>query len=171
MRLPTTLATAALTVPLLLALSACTKESERAADRTSAATASSTATETASGAPSESGGGATYPSFGPQDYTYHLEVLCFCPQRGTVEVVVQHGRVTKATVLDGQLAGTPAPEFTRLTIDDIIEQANSPAAAKVKVDWPAGQDHPSSVMVDRIAQAVDDEVTYTIENVQVTPEG
>ncbi|MBM7515846.1 DUF6174 domain-containing protein [Nocardioides nitrophenolicus] len=163
MRLPTTLATAALTVPLLLALSACTKESERAADTTSAAP-SSTGAPTPSATPS-------YPTFAAQDYSYHLEVLCFCPQLGTVEVVVRDGKVTEATSLDGPQAGASAPEFARLSINDILAQAHAPEIAKTKIDWPDGQDHPGSVMIDRIAQGVDDEVTYTIKDVQVTPEG
>ncbi|WP_408898730.1 DUF6174 domain-containing protein [Nocardioides sp. R1-1] len=154
---------------LLGGASACTKESERAADRTGASTSpSATVTTTAPGA-SGTPTGASYPAFTPQDYRYQLEVLCYCPQVGTVQVVVRDGEVADATSLDGPTAGQPAPDFARLTIDDIITMANDPAVAKAKVEWPDGQDHPSSVMLDRIAQAVDDEVTYTITSVQVTP--
>jgi hypothetical protein len=164
MRLPTAAVTAALTLPLLFATSACSHESDRAADTTSAAPSSST--PPTSPAPS-------YPTFAAQDYSYHLEVLCFCPQLGTVEVVVRDGKVSDATSLDGPQAGVPAPEFARLSIDDILAQAHAPGIAKAKIDWPDGQDHPSSVTIDRIPQGVDDEVTYTIKdvNVQVTPEG
>ncbi|TNM37555.1 hypothetical protein FHP29_17270 [Nocardioides albidus] len=173
MRLPAAVLTAAVTVPLLLATSGCTKESERAADRTTEASPSATstttgttgATGTATGSPGS--GGASYPSFAAEDYSYHLEVLCYCPQVGTVEVVVRDGEVTQATSLDGPAAGTAAPDFAWLSIDDIIEQANAPGIAKAKVKWPDGQDHPTSVMLDRIANAVDDEVTYTIKDVQV----
>ena len=161
MRLPTAAVTAALTLPLLLATSACSHESDRAADTTSAAP-SSTATTTAT---------PSYPTFAAQDYSYHLEVLCFCPQLGTIEVVVRDGKVTDATSLDGPQAGISAPDFARLSIDDILAQAHAPGIAKAKIDWPDGQDHPSSIMIDRIAQGVDDEVTYTIKDVQVTPEG
>ncbi|TQK70148.1 hypothetical protein FBY23_1920 [Nocardioides sp. SLBN-35] len=168
MRPPSAAVTAALTVPLLLALSACSHESDRAADRTTATApgSSGTATGSASAAP-------TYPTFAAQDYSYHLEVLCFCPQTGTVEVVVHDGEVEQATSVDGPLAGSPAPEFARLTINDILEQAHAPGIAKKKIEWPDGQDHPSSVMIDRIAQGVDDEVTYTIKDVQTTvvPQG
>ncbi|MFB9765223.1 DUF6174 domain-containing protein [Nocardioides kongjuensis] len=163
MRLPAAAVTAALTLPLLLATSACSHESDRAADPTPAA-ASSTATATQSATPS-------YPTFAAQDYSYHLEVLCFCPQLGTVEVVVRDGKVTEATSLDGPQAGVAAPDFAWLSIDDILAQAHAPGIAKAKIDWPDGQDHPGSVMIDRIAQGVDDEVTYTIKDVQVTPEG
>lgn len=161
MRLPTAAVTAALTVPLLLATSACTTESERAADRTRAeASSSATAADGTSPAPS-------YPTFAAEDYSYHLEVLCFCPQPGVVEVVVEDGEVALATVVDGPRAGTGAPEFAELTINDILAQAHAPGIAKTKIDWPDGQDHPDSVMIDRIAQGVDDEVTYTIKDVRV----
>lgn len=175
MRLPSPALTAplitVLTAGLLLSTSACSKESDRAADRTrSSASPSATATTTAPGA-SGTPTGASYPAFTPQDYRYQLEVLCYCPQVGTVQVVVQDGEVADATSIDGPSAGQPAPDFARLTIDDIITMANDPAVAKANVEWPDGQDHPSSVMLDRIAQAVDDEVTYTIASVQVTPAG
>ncbi|MCR1782042.1 hypothetical protein KVF89_05805 [Nocardioides carbamazepini] len=163
---------AALTVPLLLTASACSKESDRAADRTTAS-ASPSAGETSTattGSPDPTGTGA-YPAYAPQDYSYQLEVLCYCPQVGTVEVVVRDGEVTDATSLDGPTAGRPAPEFARLTIDEIIAMANDPQVAKARVEWPDGQDHPGSVMLDRIAQAVDDEVTYTIKAVEVVPAG
>jgi hypothetical protein len=166
---------AALTVPLLLTASACSKESDRAADRTTASASpsageTSTAT-TGSSDPTGTTGTGAYPAYAPQDYSYQLEVLCYCPQVGTVEVVVRDGEVTDAMSLDGPTAGRPAPEFARLTIDEIIAMANDPQVAKARVEWPDGQDHPSSVMLDRIAQAVDDEVTYTIKAVAVVPAG
>ncbi|MDQ6525628.1 DUF6174 domain-containing protein [Nocardioides sp. LHD-245] len=163
-----TAALAALLVPVLLTGAACSKESDRAADRTTAsASPSADATGTTTGTTTGPAGTASFPTYGPQDYSYHLEVLCYCPQVGTVEVVVRDGEVTEATSLDGPTAGRAAPDFARLTIDEIIAMANDPQVAKAKVDWPDGQDHPSSVMLDRIAQAVDDEVTYTIKDVVV----
>lgn len=166
-----TAALAALVVPLLLTGAACSKESDRAADRTTASASPSSdataPTTPATGSP----GTASFPGYGPRDYSYHLEVLCYCPQVGTVEVVVRDGEVTEATSLDGPTAGRAAPDFARLTIDEIIAMANDPQVAKAKVDWPEGQDHPSSVMLDRIAQAVDDEVTYTIKDVVVSAAG
>ena len=164
----TRLAAAALGAVLLLATSACTKESDRAADPATTS-AQPTGTVTPSGTPSgtPSPGATGYRTFGADDYTYRLEVLCFCPQVGTVEVVVRDGAVAEATVVDGPRAGTPAPEFTRLTIDDILARAHEPSVAKSTIAWPDDADHPRSVMIDRIAQGVDDEVTYTIEDVRI----
>ncbi|WP_436701240.1 DUF6174 domain-containing protein [Nocardioides sp. BYT-33-1] len=170
MRPTAALASLAALVPLLLAASACSKESDRAADRTTAsASPSAEATDPPSTTSTTTGSAGTgaFPGYGPQDYTYELEVLCYCPQVGTVEVVVRDGEVTEATSLDGPTAGRSAPDFARLTIDEIIAMANDPQVAKTRVDWPEGQDHPDAVMLDRIAQGVDDEVTYTIKNVRV----
>ena len=41
-------------------------------------------------------------------------------------------------------------------------------SAQVDVAWPADQDWPSTVAVDRIENAVDDEVTYSISDVEIT---
>ena len=65
-------------------------------------------------------------------------------------------------------AGDPADDHSYwLTINDIIERANDTGADTVQVDWPAGQDYPNSVFVDRHKSMADDEIGYTIANVQV----
>lgn len=159
---------------LLLPLSACgSDDGDRAADPasdgasdTSSAPGTPTGSPTATDTPSSSG---AYPEFAPTDYVYRLRVLCFCPQVGTVEVTVTDGAVSDAVIAGGPRKGQAAPEFTRLTINEVIAKANDPGAAKVQVEWPDGQDHPTSVQVDRIANAVDDEVTYAIKDVRVTP--
>ncbi|WP_435768890.1 DUF6174 domain-containing protein [Nocardioides sp. SYSU DS0651] len=121
-----------------------------------------------------SGTGSTgpgdYPEFEPDDYVYRLEVLCYCPQAGPVRVRVRDGDVVAARSLGGRGVekGDEAPEFARLTINEIIAQANDPEVDRVDVTWPEGQDHPSVVELDHLADAVDDEVTYTISRVRVT---
>lgn len=152
---------------LLLALAACSNENDgRAADPVSSAPSSTPPEASPSESPSSTG---RYPDFAPADYVYRLRVLCYCPQVGTVEVTVSDGAVTEAVIAGGPRKGQSAPEFTRLTINDVIAKANDPDAAKVQVDWPDGQDHPTSVQLDRIANAVDDEVTYSIKDVRVGP--
>ena len=71
---------------------------------------------------------------------------------------------------DGEIqAGDPADENFWMTINDVIEKANDTEAARVDVDWPAGQDYPNSVYVDGNEQIADDETGYTIANVEVAP--
>jgi hypothetical protein len=38
----------------------------------------------------------------------------------------------------------------------------------VRVDWPAGQDYPNSVYVDGEKSMADDEIGYTIAEVEVS---
>lgn len=149
---------AALAVVTALGTTGCGTEDDAATDE---------ATGVPSATPSSSPAAPTYPAFAPENYSFRLEVLCYCPQIGAVRVIVQDGKVAGATTLSGDAKGTEAPEFVRLTINDIIERANDPAVDKVDVTWPAGQDYPSVVAIDQLSMATDDEVTYTIKNVRV----
>lgn len=156
-------AAAALTAGLALGAAGCTHENDAATDEAevrSSPSASATATPSAA---------RDYPDFAPTDYSYQLEVLCFCPQVGTVRVTVADGKVADATSITGETKGQDAPEFARLTINDIIARANDPEVDKADVTWPAGADHPSVVALDQLEMATDDEVTYTIRSVEVSP--
>lgn len=132
-----------------------------------------TASDPSTPSPSASttAGPGSYPSFAPEDYTYRLEVLCFCPMPGPAEVTVQGGEVVSAVLVKGSRGmpkGSDAPEYMQLTINDVIDSANDPQADDVEVDWPDGQDYPSSVAVDQSKQAMDDEVTYVVKDVAVS---
>ncbi|MDP2775826.1 MAG: DUF6174 domain-containing protein [Nocardioides sp.] len=113
----------------------------------------------------------TYPDFAPDDYSYTLRVNCFCPDAGEpVRIRVVAGEAVDAVYLeDGRAvtAGDPAPEFRRLTIDEVIEAANDTEADLVKVKWPEGQDYPSGVYVDQDKLMVDEEVGYLVSDVVV----
>lgn len=109
-----------------------------------------------------------WPSFEPADYVYRLEVLCFCPLVGPLRVTVEDDEVVSATSISGETRGQEAPEYARLTINQIIDRANDPRVARADVTWPDGQDHPSTVAIDQIEKATDDEVTYTIRNVRIS---
>lgn len=124
-------------------------------------------TSSASGSPAAT---EPWPSFEPADYVYRLEVLCFCPMVGPLRVTVEDGEVVSATSISGEAKGQEAPKYARLTINDIIARANDPGVAKAEVTWPDGQDHPSTVAIDQIEKATDDEVTYTIRNVRISGE-
>lgn len=148
---------APLAVTLLLAgsLAACAHENDpgRAHDSSTGSAPS------ASGDPSggDPGAGRGYPAFGEPDYTYRLEVLCFCPLLDPVEVTVKDGVPT-----------TSGPGRPPLTIDDIIDEANDLSISRVEVVWPKGQRWPTSVRLDKIPRVADDEITYVIKNVKIT---
>lgn len=114
---------------------------------------------------------ARYPPFEPTDYTYTLAVGCFCADGGTpMAITVVDGEVTEAVYSEngrGVQEGETAPDFRELTINDVIETANDPTLAFVDVTWPDDQDYPSVISIDRIAEAIDDEVTYFLSDVEV----
>jgi hypothetical protein len=116
-----------------------------------------------------------YPAYPHADYTYDLEVLCFCPIGGQpIRVTVSDDKVTDAvftTKSPGiEKGGEAKEEWLRLTIDDVLREAADPAYDEVEVEWPemgaGGADHPDQVAIDRMSNAIDDEVTYVISNVQ-----
>lgn len=158
------LAAAAVTAALALASAGCGHENDAATDD---AAQQGEPSGKPSATASTTSDARDYPDFAPSNYTYRLEVLCYCPQIGAVRVTVRDGKVTEATSVAGETKGQDAPKFARLSINDIIARANDPQVDEAEVTWPSGQDHPSVVALDQLAMAVDDEVTYAIKNVRV----
>lgn len=101
--------------------------------------------------------------FTATDYAYRLEVLCFCPITGPVEVEVADGEVVAASVAR---TGEEAPEFTRLSIATILDRAAELPADDEEVTWPSSSDWPTQVGLDPHPNAIDDEVTYRIGRVR-----
>ncbi len=164
------LTAAALLLPLSLA--ACSSGDD---DVATDPAGTPSATPTASPSPTAAPTVGTYPPFEPTDYTFELTVSCFCMGAGVpIEVTVADAEVVGAVygLADGGRGGTEAGEEADqafwLTINDVIDKANDTDAASVQVEWPAGQDHPDSVYVDGSEQIADDEVGYTVADVQVT---
>jgi hypothetical protein len=112
-----------------------------------------------------------WPAYGVENYSYTLRIGCFCIDRGVpVTVTVRDGKVVDAVYVHkgiGHAAGAPAAQFMRVTINDIIDAANTRHAYQVKVRWPDGQDYPTSVWVDKDANMADEEIGYSIHHVTV----
>ena len=148
-----------------LALTACSDDDgDQATDP-----GSDTSTEETPAAPPTVG---TYPAFEAEDYAYTLQVSCFCPDAGVpIRVTVQDGEVAEAAYAEKGAAfqkGDPAPEYWELTINDIIDELNAATDAEnVQVEWPDGQDYPSSVSIDQSAQIADEEIGYALSSVDV----
>ena len=174
------LSAAALLLPL--ALAGCGSDGDGddvASDPAPASTSSSPSpatSPTASPTPSPTASPTvgSYPEFAPTDYTFDLTVGCFCPDAGApITVTVADGEVLDAVYAqDGTgrgtaQAGDPADQRFWMTINDVIAEANDTTAQKVTVDWPAGQEYPNAVFVDRNKQVADDEISYKIDDVQV----
>jgi len=165
------LSLAALVLPLSLA--ACGSDDDGDQDVASdPAPTSATSSPSETPSPTAEPTVGTYPAFGPTDYTFQLEVSCFCMGAGVpIEVTVEDAEVVGAVYgtddngRGGVKQGDPADTAFWLTINDVIDKANDTEAAKVDVDWPAGQDYPNSVYVDGDKNMADDEAGYTISDV------
>ena len=160
------------TAVALLFLVACGDDDGRAAQDPAPSTATSSPSSTPSDEPTAEPTVGTYPPYEPDSYTYHLSVSCFCVGAGVpIKVTVEAGAVVDAVYLADDTGrhsvkkGDPADKTFWLTINDIIDAANNTAAAGVDVEWPEGQDYPSSVYVDEDEKVIDEEVGYTISNV------
>ena len=111
------------------------------------------------------------PAYPYTDYAYTLEQRCFCANIDQkYRVTVEAGKavsVAWATAGPDHEVGDAVPEgkYLRLSIQDIIDQGNDPKAAKVTVDWPAGQLYPTSVYIDQDQMIADEEVTWVISDV------
>ncbi|WP_183095541.1 DUF6174 domain-containing protein [Nocardioides stalactiti] len=133
-------------------------------------TAEDPATTPAASEPTDPPTVGTYPDLEAGDYTFTLEQQCFCPLTGPTRITVEDGVVTEAVLAEGGHGlpkGSDAPQYLRVTINDVIARANDTDAASVDVTWPDGQDWPDSVAVDQIEMATDDEITYVISDVQI----
>jgi hypothetical protein len=112
---------------------------------------------------------APWPAYDVDDYTFTLRTMCFCFERGVpVVVTVRDGQVTKAVYAHrgyGHDAGDPATRGLVVTINDVIDAANTKHAHQLQVRWPEGQSYPSYVWVDLDANAADEEFGYTIRDV------
>jgi hypothetical protein len=122
-----------------------------------------------SGTPDPHPTAAPWPAYDVDDYTYTLRTACFCGDRGVpVIVTVRDGQATDAVYAHrgrGHAAGDRAGSWMQVTINDIIDAANIKDAYQVRVNWPEGQDYPTSVWVDRDANTADEEIGYSIRNV------
>lgn len=110
----------------------------------------------------------SYPAYPHEDYDFTVRAICFCPDAGQpVRIEVRGGEVESAVWAKkgrGHAAGEPAA-FPHVTIDDIVAAINDPDAARVDVTWPAGQEYPSKVYIDRAENIADEEIGYTLRDV------
>ncbi|GAB2986679.1 DUF6174 domain-containing protein [Nocardioides montaniterrae] len=149
------LSIAAITLALLAPLAGCGKSEDAAKDPASDPTSSATATSS-----STSG---TYPTLAATDYSYRLQVFCYCSLVGPVDVTVRAGKVVSARIASGPSKGKPAPaSYTHLTINEIIAKANE-ANNHAKVIWPQGATVPQRVTVSPVTHTADAQITYVIK--------
>lgn len=114
--------------------------------------------------------------FAPSTYSYTLRISCYCPYAAVpVRVSVEGDSVVDAVFergggRGGASRGEQAPELLRLSIEDVLaaaEEARAAGAHEVTVEWPEDSESPTEVYIDRNEMAMDEEVGYTISDLDV----
>lgn len=152
-----------------LALTGCSDDD--GADAT-ATDASGDEVESPTDSPTASPTVGSYPAYAPEDYSFTLTISCFCPDAGVpIRVTVTDGKVAEAVYGEkghGHPVGTPVRGLRAVTINGVIDELNAATEAdSVQVEWPEGQDYPSEVYIDQSERISDEEIGYTITDVQV----
>jgi hypothetical protein len=110
-----------------------------------------------------------------QNYSFDLSILCFCPYGGQMplSIVVRDGEVVSLTTADGSDAGPSLEYYSQAdTIEelfDIIESAQGGGADEIKVQYDPEYGYPVSIDIDNIKEAIDDEISYQVANLEFLP--
>jgi len=112
-------------------------------------------------------------SQGITHYRFDLTIACFCPFYDVVPVTVEvkDGEIVSMTDVTGQ----PLKDEFRgvfenaATIESLfaIAEENIVNADKVSITYDSMYGFPTSIIVDRIVRAMDDEISYYAENFEV----
>lgn len=107
------------------------------------------------------------------NYRYTGRRICFCMREAVGPVLVEVREGTIASLTD-QESGEPVGEnFVELwpSIDGVfglVQDAIDREAAEITVEYDAERGFPTSVSIDYIEEAVDDELGFTVEAFEVT---
>ena len=144
-------------IVLTAALAACGSSAPKAADPPPPTTSTTTTTI----APKDAW-------VAPAHYRFDYRPGCFCPSLPT-RVEVRDGKVVKATLIE-EVSGVPgqtdAPTIDKLLAD--VKRAEKEATGEVKVDYDKNG-VPIEASIDWIKNAIDDEMTWRIENFKILP--
>ncbi len=105
------------------------------------------------------------------DYIFEFRRSCFCPPDfvRSVRIEVLDGVVSSAVYVDTEEA-IPLPLTSVPTIDDLFDEigdALEGAAFSVIADYDADMGYPTSVSIDFIENAIDDEMAFTVSSFQL----
>ncbi|PIE00984.1 MAG: hypothetical protein CSA79_01410 [Thiothrix nivea] len=109
-------------------------------------------------------------------HQYETRQVCFCPQEVTRPMTVTElqGRIVNAVYADDK---TPVPDNIRnslLTVDERfaqLQEAYESGADTIDVQYDPQSGYPASVFIDQSRQIADEEVSYSISNLQRFPRG
>jgi len=110
---------------------------------------------------------------GISHYRYDLTISCFCPFRDImpVKVETENGNIismidAKGQPLQDQFWSTFGAAGTIEGLFAIAEE-NLANADEVAITYDSTYGFPDSIVVDRIKAAVDDEISYYVENFEI----
>jgi hypothetical protein len=103
-----------------------------------------------------------------KNYEYHLRVNCFCPPNVTFPVII---KVQNGVNVSAEYAQEPREitnEFFKPldTIDelfDIVQKSIHDEVDSLVVEYDSTYGYPKSITIDRITNAIDDEIAYFVE--------
>ena len=106
-------------------------------------------------------------SNGAASYDFTVYLSCFCtPDAGRpVVVVVANGVVQSRKFVDTGAAVTPpfSPAYSTIEgLFDIVADARARNAAQLDVEYDPERGYPKRIGIDYIANAIDDEINYTV---------
>ncbi|MBN8654564.1 MAG: hypothetical protein J0M11_02425 [Anaerolineae bacterium] len=109
-------------------------------------------------------------------YRFDLFIGCFCPFRNVMPLTieVQNGEVVSITQVDGVVVTAEDPSYELFTsaasmdaLFTMLEADLNGDADEVLVTYDTTYGFPTSISVDQIKEAVDDEIFYQVENFEV----
>ena len=109
-----------------------------------------------------------------KNYEYHLRVLCFCPPNVTFPVIIKVQNGVNLSVEYAQEPKEVTNDFFKPldTIDklfDIVQKSIDDEVDSLVVEYDATYGYPKSITIDRIEQAIDDEIAYFVEVFTLVP--
>ena len=112
---------------------------------------------------------AKWQSQGARDYSYRLQIGCFCPQEITQPVIVEvrDGVATSIVYAEGGASATSEIFQSYDTIDELfatVQGAINDKVDEVTVTYDAGLGYPIRIYIDPRKTAIDEERALTVSD-------
>jgi hypothetical protein len=100
-------------------------------------------------------------------YRFTLTLGCFCLESGPYLIEVQSGEIVAFEPLGEHEIPGDSLDRARLTIDDLfgfISEAFADDADEITVEYDPALGYPTSISIDYVREAVDEEIGYTVSD-------
>jgi hypothetical protein len=108
-------------------------------------------------------------------YTFELMISCFCPfsEIMPITVEVKDGKIVSMTDVNGKAVEGEFAQYIEeaASIERLfaLAEKNASEAEEIEVTYDAQYGFPSAINVDFIKMAVDDEISYYVNNFKPLP--